>query len=1098
MEFVRAKQERHQKRQRDEGEDEAESTREMAPPRSRLSNNSASGVTTIDKTEYQHGAIMKVSMKSFVTYESCSFTPGPNLNMIIGPNGTGKSTIVCALALGLGWNTNLLGRAKEISEFVKHGADKGWIEIVLCNKNGPNVVIKRHINKKNNISIWKINGESKTQKEVLKKVQSFNIQVDNLCQFLPQDRVSEFAQMTPQELLRETQRAVGGDEMLKNHDKMIELWNEHKTISESMKGDLDAIETNEKRNAVIEKDVLRFQQREAVLKKLKLLAVWVLYAKYGVAKDEYNAIKESRRECFGLVQQILSEVEPLKKKRRQMEQKLKTTTDHRAKLEQQYQKALHAMKSKGALIETAEGDGDDLRKELDRMHAKLQQRKSMITNLKRKIVAQVELVENAPSEDSIARDKDALQIQVNELAQVARDIKDRIDNLQLAQEDIIRDSKKAGANLSDKRRRLVALDDIRNRRLDQLRETESDVYDAVVWLRQNRALFQKHVFEPVCLEINIKNMKYVDAIENVLNSQLKTFVCQTREDYNILTRELLDKLKLRVNIIAPRPSELDLGSYRPPASKEDLHKLGFECFVLDAVDGPAPLLAALCSKTSIHAVPVSESHNLNLRAVRESRLFRKFSTLQDAYTVSHSKYSGEPIQTSTSLRRARLLTASVDQQERDRLIREVDNLQSFQKESEDKVRRLTAEENDYRRQYQESLGQKDSISNQRKDLMQQHKKIEKQRIELDQLRSDLAKKEREPSSEEQEGRIRDQLQTQATKRCRLALEYVELAKESSRHFSMLTAATLVRLQVHAELQTAEAQSHEKERQLKEMEAQNFEVNKQYEEVKIRAKEMLDKAKEEFNTLDPEDVPEFHEVGKGLSLEELEVMMAREQAKSEMHFSTNKSVIEKYEQRQFEIKSTRAKVESKEKRLAKLMSDLEAIRGPWYQSVTALIEKISKGFSESFGKIGCAGEVRLGEHEDYDKWCIEIMVKFRDAEKLQKLTGQRQSGGERSVSTIMYLMALQSLSTVSFRVVDEINQGMDPRNERLVHTQLVEKACARGTAQYFLITPKLLPNLDYHERMKVLCIYNGEWLDDGVFKWSKYLNNQKRAKKEGRA
>lgn len=46
-------------------------------------------------------------MKSFVTYESCSFTPGPNLNMVIGPNGTGKSTIVCALALGLGWNTNV-------------------------------------------------------------------------------------------------------------------------------------------------------------------------------------------------------------------------------------------------------------------------------------------------------------------------------------------------------------------------------------------------------------------------------------------------------------------------------------------------------------------------------------------------------------------------------------------------------------------------------------------------------------------------------------------------------------------------------------------------------------------------------------------------------------------------------------------------------------------------------------------------------------------------------------------------------------------------------------------------------------------------------
>lgn len=34
-----------------------------------------------------------------------------------------------------------------------------------------------------------------------------------------------------------------------------------------------------------------------------------------------------------------------------------------------------------------------------------------------------------------------------------------------------------------------------------------------------------------------------------------------------------------------------------------------------------------------------------------------------------------------------------------------------------------------------------------------------------------------------------------------------------------------------------------------------------------------------------------------------------------------------------------------------------------------------------------------------------------------------------MSTIFYLMALQSLARAPFRVVDEINQGMDPRNER---------------------------------------------------------------------
>lgn len=42
--------------------------------------------------------------------------------------------------------------------------------------------------------------------------------------------------------------------------------------------------------------------------------------------------------------------------------------------------------------------------------------------------------------------------------------------------------------------------------------------------------------------------------------------------------------------------------------------------------------------------------------------------------------------------------------------------------------------------------------------------------------------------------------------------------------------------------------------------------------------------------------------------------------------------------------------------------------------------------------GCAGEIRISEHEEYEKWAIDILVKFRDTEKLQLLTAQRQSGG----------------------------------------------------------------------------------------------------------
>lgn len=121
--------------------------------------------------------------------------------------------------------------------------------------------------------------------------------------------------------------------------------------------------------------------------------------------------------------------------------------------------------------------------------------------------------------------------------------------------------------------------------------------------------------------------------------------------------------------------------------------------------------------------------------------------------------------------------------------------------------------------------------------------------------------------------------------------------------------------------------------------------------------------------------------------------------------------------------------------------------------------------------------------NFKDWGIEIRVKFREKSKLQVLSSQVHSGGERSVSTIMYLMALQELMVSPFRCVDEINQGLDERNERLVFKRIVTnstkppaQSLTKHSGQYFLITPKLLPKLTDMEveGAKLLCIYNGEF------------------------
>lgn len=58
--------------------------------------------------EFVDGSIFRVKLHNFLTYSDAEFHPGPRLNLILGPNGTGKSSIVCALCVGLAGSTKVI------------------------------------------------------------------------------------------------------------------------------------------------------------------------------------------------------------------------------------------------------------------------------------------------------------------------------------------------------------------------------------------------------------------------------------------------------------------------------------------------------------------------------------------------------------------------------------------------------------------------------------------------------------------------------------------------------------------------------------------------------------------------------------------------------------------------------------------------------------------------------------------------------------------------------------------------------------------------------------------------------------------------------
>jgi chromosome segregation ATPase len=182
----------------------------------------------------------------------------------------------------------------------------------------------------------------------------------------------------------------------------------------------------------------------------------------------------------------------------------------------------------------------------------------------------------------------------------------------------------------------------------------------------------------------------------------------------------------------------------------------------------------------------------------------------------------------------------------------------------------------------------------------------------------------------------------------------------------------------------------------------------------------------------------------LSLKDVGGEIAKLKAQIEMNVYTSPRVIEEFQQRQKEIteRETRFQADSEAVETRKAM--ISRLHASWLPPLREIVTRISRSFTSLMADIRCTGEVILLEDEhDYSKYAIEIKVSFRSGVELQRLTSSVQSGGEKSVSTMLYITALQDLTVCPFRLVDEINQGMDPKNERMIFTQVVRAAARPG-------------------------------------------------------
>ena len=152
-----------------------------------------------------------------------------------------------------------------------------------------------------------------------------------------------------------------------------------------------------------------------------------------------------------------------------------------------------------------------------------------------------------------------------------------------------------------------------------------------------------------------------------------------------------------------------------------------------------------------------------------------------------------------------------------------------------------------------------------------------------------------------------------------------------------------------------------------------------------------------------------------------------------------------------VKDLREKAELVAKNREEVLRELAKRFGMWKSVVENFLVQLGDRYNDILNSIGASGTVRLVEARDIEKGGLELLVSFKGG-KPTPIDGLTQSGGERSVALMAFLLALQQHIKSPFRAIDEFDVHLDPRNREMVSDLIVSSFKEAKEEQYLAITP----------------------------------------------
>jgi chromosome segregation ATPase len=135
----------------------------------------------------------------------------------------------------------------------------------------------------------------------------------------------------------------------------------------------------------------------------------------------------------------------------------------------------------------------------------------------------------------------------------------------------------------------------------------------------------------------------------------------------------------------------------------------------------------------------------------------------------------------------------------------------------------------------------------------------------------------------------------------------------------------------------------------------------------------------------------------------------------------------------------------------VLTELDRRLARWRDVLTSFLEQLTARYNEILATAGATGAVRIISSREIEKSGLEILVGFK-GNKPTPLDAFTQSGGERSIAMMAFLLALQQHITSPFRAIDEFDVHMDPKNRELIANLIISSSQGIAEGQYVAITP----------------------------------------------